>query len=88
MAKANTEAKTPVAVETPVVETKAKVEQLSTEAVAELIKTHGSVSGMIRFLCASHSRGEVAKMTGKRYQHVRNVMITPIKKAKAPAATA
>lgn len=25
------------------------------------------------------SRGEIAKVLGKRYQHVRNVLITPIK---------
>lgn len=47
----------------------------------EAISQYGSVSAAIRALCATHTRGEVAKMLGKRYQHVRNVMITPIKKA-------
>jgi hypothetical protein len=41
----------------------------------------GSVSSAIRKLIAdNYSRGEVAKMLNKRYQHVRNVMITPLKK--------
>jgi hypothetical protein len=46
----------------------------------EFIKSSGSVSKAIRILCASYTRGEVAKMLNKRYQHVRNVMITPLKK--------
>lgn len=45
------------------------------------ITEQGSVSKAIRTLIASgYTRGEVAKMLNKRYQHVRNVMITPIKK--------
>lgn len=49
---------------------------------AKAIEEHGGVSKAIRALTAKeYSRGEVAKMLNKRYQHVRNVLITPIKKA-------
>lgn len=47
----------------------------------EAVKEHGSISGVIRYLAAQgHKRGPIAKMTGKRYQHVRNVLVTPVKK--------
>lgn len=52
-------------------------EQLDTE-----VKRAGSVSALIRELSAKGmSRGQISKYTGKRYQHVRNVLITPIKKS-------
>lgn len=51
-----------------------------------LLKEHGNVSKVIRFLSASGlTKGEIAKVTGKRYQHVRNVLITPLT-TKQPAA--
>lgn len=52
------------------------------EQAESFIKEKGSVSAAIRFLLAEgKSRGEVAKLLHKRYQHVRNVQITPLKKA-------
>lgn len=46
-----------------------------------LLKEHGNVSKVIRFLAAQGcTKGEIAKITGKRYQHVRNVLITPVGK--------
>lgn len=49
---------------------------------AEFIAESGGVSKAIRILTErGFSRGEVAKMLGKRYQHVRNVLITPVKKS-------
>lgn len=45
------------------------------------IKECGSVSAAIRKLTAEgKKRGEVAKLLNKRYQHVRNVLTTPLKK--------
>jgi hypothetical protein len=45
------------------------------------IKECGSVSAAIRKLDSEgKKRGEIAKLLNKRYQHVRNVLITPIKK--------
>lgn len=39
-----------------------------------------TTSARIRFLHANnYSRGDIARITGKRYQHVRNVLITPLK---------
>ena len=39
-----------------------------------------TVSANIRYLSGlGYTRSEIAKMTGKRYQHVRNVLITPLK---------
>lgn len=47
----------------------------------QYIKEQGGVSKAIRSLVAAgHKYGPVAKMLGKRYQHVRNVMITPVGK--------
>lgn len=46
-----------------------------------LLDTHKTVSAVIRFLDAEgYKRGDIAKITGKRYQHVRNVLTTPLKK--------
>lgn len=43
-----------------------------------------TVSSKIRFLDGlGWTRSQIAKQLGKRYQHVRNVLITPIK---VPAA--
>jgi len=48
------------------------------------IKMHGGVSKAIRALDAEgKKRGEIAKLLDKRYQHVRNVLITPVKKTAA-----
>ena len=57
-------------------------ETKTTEFNAEqFITACGSKSSAIRKLLAKgHTRGEVAKMLNIRYQHVRNVEITPIKK--------
>lgn len=47
----------------------------------EFIKECGTKSSAIRKLDAQkYSRGEISKMLNIRYQHVRNVLITPIKK--------
>lgn len=47
----------------------------------ELYKTHGSWSKVFRFLKSKGlSNGQIAKVTGKLYQHVRNVLITPVGK--------
>lgn len=64
--------------------TKKKEEVLSTSNVPsqqELITKYGNKSKAIRALSAEgKSRGEIAKLLNIRYQHVRNVLITPIKK--------
>jgi hypothetical protein len=47
------------------------------------IKKHGTKSAAIRALNAEgKSRSEIAELLKIRYQHVRNVLITPIKKQK------
>jgi uncharacterized protein with HEPN domain len=49
----------------------------------EFIKQCGTKSAAIRKLASEgEARGEIAKMLKIRYQHVRNVLITPIKKAR------
>lgn len=49
----------------------------------QLIQQHGSKSNAIRYLASqNYTRSQIAKALGIRYQHVRNVLITPIKKAK------
>ena len=50
---------------------------------AELFAKYGTKSATIRALAAQGlTRSEIKAKTGLRYQHVRNVLITPIKKAK------
>jgi hypothetical protein len=51
-----------------------------TQVNAELEKL-STTSGKIRYLDSiGWTRGAIAKKLDKRYQHVRNVLITPIKK--------
>lgn len=56
----------------------------------KFISEHGGTkSGAIRALTAQgKTRGEVAKIMNIKYQHVRNVLITPIKQAVNKTATA
>jgi hypothetical protein len=50
------------------------------DKIAFIVKC-GSISSAIRRLHESgKSRSEIATMLDKRYQHVRNVLITPIKR--------
>lgn len=65
-----------------------EVSATQTRDFAELAKTHTTKSAMIRFLYADGmKKGEIAKALSEfygkdmRYQHVRNVLITPVKKA-------
>ena len=51
------------------------------ESSEDLIKRLGSKSSAIRYLLSQRmTRGQVAKFLGVRYQHVRNVEITPLVK--------
>lgn len=48
---------------------------------SKLLEVHKTKSGIIRFLSTEgHSRGSIAKFMGIKYQFVRNVLITPVKK--------
>lgn len=45
-----------------------------------IIAKHGNKSKAIRALAAEGMKtGDIAKKLGLRYQHVRNVLITPVK---------
>lgn len=47
----------------------------------ELLTKLKSKSAVVRFLDAEkHSRASIAKFCGIRYQHVRNILVTPLKK--------
>lgn len=60
--------------------TEAQVSETPFDAAA-YIKEAGSVSAAIRKMDAEGiKRGDIAKKLNKRYQHVRNVLITPLKK--------
>jgi hypothetical protein len=72
-------------VETPVVEQTAAPVVVETPTISydygKLLEEHKSKSGMIRFLASKEfSRGQIAKFMGIKYQFVRNVLITPVKK--------
>lgn len=48
--------------------------------VKDLIAKHGNKSKAIRAMSSEGmTRGQIAKTLGIRYQHVRNVLITPVK---------
>jgi hypothetical protein len=50
---------------------------------AKFIAQHGTKSAAIRALSSQgKTRGEIAKLLDIRYQHVRNVLITPVTKPK------
>ena len=52
----------------------------------KLKESHGSWSKVFRALKSDGlSTSEIAKVTDKRYQHVRNVLITPVGKPSEPA---
>lgn len=54
--------------------------KLSKEEEAYISKLE-STSMKIRYLAyKNYSRSEIANILNKRYQHIRNVLITPIKK--------
>jgi len=49
--------------------------------VDALMKEHKTKSAVIRYLSGTGmSRSDIAKTLGIRYQHVRNVLLTPLKK--------
>jgi len=62
-----------------------QVKKVKAEATAQVdLSAYTTTSAKIRALHASGmSRGDIAKLLGKRYQHVRNVLITPIKRTEA-----
>lgn len=46
-----------------------------------IIEEHGGISKAMRALAAEgHKYGAISKILNKRYQHVRNVLITPVGK--------
>lgn len=71
MAKKNVEA---------TIESTTEVETSKFDLVA-LTETLKTKSAVIRYLHSEGmKRGEIAKLLNIRYQHVRNVLITPVKK--------
>ena len=59
-----------------------KAQKLS-KAQASKLARFGTKSAKIRYLHSlKWSRSDIAAKLGIRYQHVRNVLITPVKKAK------
>jgi uncharacterized protein with HEPN domain len=62
-------------------ETNTTVTETVTYNYEDLLTEHKTVSAVIRHLNSlGLSRSEISKVTGKRYQHVRNVLVTPLKK--------
>lgn len=81
MTKAKNEAKT---IETAVTEKVAKVEVTIPFNYQDLLTEHKTKSGIIRFLNSKgYKNGPIAKYMGIRFQHVRNVLVTPVKKVEA-----
>lgn len=73
-----TEAATATATET---ETETKVEVENIESAVKLIAKYGSKSNAIRAMSAEGMKtGPIAKALNIRYQHVRNVLMRPLKR--------
>ena len=72
----------------PHIEKEAKMNKMTKEEVTKLTPSQlkskfDTVSSAIRYLTSlGYNRGEVSKLLDIRYQWVRNVLITPIKKEK------
>lgn len=61
--------------------TKQEVKQVITGNDLEEVNGIKTTSGKIRYLASQgKTKSEIAKMLNIRYQHVRNVLITPLKK--------
>ena len=61
------------------------MEKIATKVLAkselEAYAKATGASAQIRYLASlGWARGDIARYTGKRYQHVRNVLITPLKR--------
>ncbi len=67
-------------------QTPVKVTEWSEAEKKAALEKHGNWSKIFRFLDSEgKTKGEISKLTGKRYQHVRNVLITPVGKQAASA---
>lgn len=63
------------------VNTNTTASETKVPSLEEQLANLPSKSARIRHLSAmGKKRGEIAKILGIRYQHVRNVLITPVKK--------
>jgi len=84
MAKANQAVQpSEVVVSAVPAQTKEQVAATQKAKLTELVAKYGTKSQMIRALAGEGmQRKDIAKLTGIRYQHVRNVLITPIKNPK------
>lgn len=82
MAKTNTQIVEPIVTETPVVEAAKPQFELP-----KLMDEHKTKSNVIRFLSSQGwTRSQIASFMNIRYQHVRNVLIQPLKQGvEAPA---
>lgn len=62
-------------------ETTKKAVKTLAKSEAEAYSKLTGASAQIRYLASlGWERGDIARFTGKRYQHVRNVLITPLKR--------
>jgi hypothetical protein len=60
-----------------------KTKDLNQMTPTQLITLFGGVSAAIRALDKhGYTRSEIATMLEKRYQHVRNILVTPVSKPK------
>jgi type II secretory pathway component PulF len=55
-------------------------------SVEQLMAKHKTKSDAVRYLSGTGmTTGQIAKFMGMRYQHVRNILVTPLKKTEAVA---
>jgi len=67
---------------TVAVETITTAPAIAQDVLDQVLASHSTTSARIRALDAmGYKRGAIASALGKRYQHVRNVLTQPLKKA-------
>lgn len=81
MSKKINAASTEVVSNEVVAETNAVVVESIPHNYGDMIAEHKTKSAVVRKLSAEgFKRGTIAKFCGIRYQHVRNILVTPLKK--------
>lgn len=73
---------------TPTIEATAITVATPTYVIADLYKEHKTTSAVIRYLFANGmAKADIARFLNKRYQHIRNVLLQPLKVSEVESTT-
>jgi len=81
MSKSNSVKNEAIATEIVQTENEVTIKEIS-HKYEDLMIEHKTKSSVVRFLFSEgHNRSQIAKFMDIRYQHVRNILVTPLKKS-------